>query len=211
MPNLISLTTLGNYLAGEFENKAQAVADPAWYVHLHVWQRPTRLFASDSLTLFLEQANMMAQQAPYRQRILRLQQTAEGLRGQYYALKQPLAFQGGGQTPAKLQTLTSDDLDYLPHCWVNIQPKPMADGQCRFKATPPANTLCSFEYQGQTKYVQLGFAVGPADTGAHIELLTYDKGIDPDTQRGLWGALMGPFRLIKQADYQQDWQSMGVP
>ncbi|MEM9163997.1 MAG: chromophore lyase CpcT/CpeT [Cyanobacteria bacterium P01_F01_bin.4] len=206
MPNLLSLTTLGNYLAGEFENQAQAAAAPTWYVRLRVWQRPTRLFASDSLTLFLEQANAIAQQAPYRQRILRLQQRAEGLRGQYYALKEPLAFQGGGQTPAKLQTLTPDDLDYLPDCWVTIQPQPMAGGQYHFKATPPADTLCSFEYQGQKKYVQLGFDVGPTDTGAQIELLVYDKGLDPATKRGLWGALMGPFRLIKQADYQQDWQ-----
>ncbi|MEO1402364.1 MAG: chromophore lyase CpcT/CpeT [Cyanobacteria bacterium J06635_1] len=206
MPNLLSLTTLGNYLAGEFENQAQAAAEPTWYVRLRVWQRPTRLFASDSLTLFLEQANVIAQQAPYRQRILRLQQTADGLCGQYYALKQPLAFQGGGQTPARLQTLAPDDLVYLPDCWVKIQTQPMTAGQYRFKAMPPADTLCSFEYQGQKKYVQLGFDIGPTDTGAQIELLAYDKGLDPATKRGIWGALMGPFRLIKQADYQQDWQ-----
>ncbi|MEO0456588.1 MAG: chromophore lyase CpcT/CpeT [Cyanobacteria bacterium P01_A01_bin.114] len=203
MANPLSLTVLGNYLAGEFENQAQAAAEPAWYVRLRVWQRPTHLFASDSLTLFLEQANVITQQAPYRQRILRLQETAAGLRGQYYALKHPLDFQGGGQTPAKLNALTPDDLQHLPDCWVTIQAHSIAAGLFWFKAVPPADTLCSFEYQGQKKYVQLGFEVGPtsASADASIELLTHDKGIDPDTKRGLWGALMGPFRLIKQADY----------
>jgi hypothetical protein len=215
MSDLSPLEHLSNYLAGEFENRQQALDEPIWYVHLRVWQRPTPLFAEDSCTLFLEQASLAAQQPPYRQRILRLFEQGSQLWGQYYALREPQAWQGGGLQPELLRSLTPDDLQLLPTCNVSIEATPTADGY-RFQATPSPNTLCSFEYQGQTRYVQLGFEVAPLapnSPGANAqrpmavqtELLTYDKGIDPATGQGLWGALMGPFRLIKQTDFQTDW------
>ncbi|NEP16805.1 MAG: chorismate mutase [Leptolyngbya sp. SIO4C1] len=197
-----SLATLGRYLSGEFENQAQAQADPTWYIRLRVWQRPTHLFASDSLTLFLEQANVVSQQPPYRQRVLRLQQTGAMLQGQYYALKQPLAFQYGGEQPERLAALTPDDLILLPTCTLEVTAEPAAANPVWFKAVPPADRLCCFDYQGQKKYVQLGFEVGTRQTAANqVELHIYDKGIEPETGRALWGALMGPFRLVKQAAY----------
>lgn len=68
-PNLI---VLGEYLAGKFDNREQALADPAWFVHLQLWQRPVNLFTEDSITLFAEQANIVNLDRPYRQRIMRL-------------------------------------------------------------------------------------------------------------------------------------------
>jgi len=32
------LQTLAQYITGEFDNKKQAAAEPAWYVHLRLWQ-----------------------------------------------------------------------------------------------------------------------------------------------------------------------------
>jgi hypothetical protein len=43
------LTALAEYLAGEFDNSSQAIADPAWYVHLRMWQRPVSLFSKTVL------------------------------------------------------------------------------------------------------------------------------------------------------------------
>ncbi|MDJ0689048.1 MAG: CpcT/CpeT family chromophore lyase [Xenococcaceae cyanobacterium MO_188.B32] len=42
------LIALGTYLAGEFDNQQQALAEPAWYVHLRLWKRPVPLFTEDS-------------------------------------------------------------------------------------------------------------------------------------------------------------------
>ncbi len=41
---------LGEYLAGEFDNREQAIGEPIWYVHLRLWQRPVNLFTEDSIT-----------------------------------------------------------------------------------------------------------------------------------------------------------------
>lgn len=88
-PNLIALA---RYLAGEFDNQEQAIAEPAWFVHLRLWQRPVLLFAEDSLTLFAEQANVLGLDRPYRQRLMRLQEGGNSdalLQVQYYMPKHP--------------------------------------------------------------------------------------------------------------------------
>lgn len=35
-----TLITLAQWLAGEFENRSQALDQPAWFVHLRLWHRP---------------------------------------------------------------------------------------------------------------------------------------------------------------------------
>lgn len=215
----LQLLTLGRYLAGEFDNQQQSLNDPAWYVHLKVWYRPVRLFVEDSLTFFLEQVSVASGQPPYRQRVLRLQERQGQLIGQFYGLRAPLKFRGGGMlgdpsagaTAADvLSSLTEAELTYLPTCCLTIEcqslgPDPLGCDQYSFKGTLPADTLCAFEYNGNTGYVSLGFTIGSArsQASAPLELRVYDKGIDPATGKGLWGALMGPFCLLKQVDFSE--------
>ncbi len=204
------LSTLIAYLSGEFENRAQAQSDPAWYVHLKLWQRPVaQLSNAHTCTLFLEQASIKANKPPYRQRILQLSDHSGVLIGQYFALAQPSKFLGAGDRPELLNAMTAADLVSLPDSEAPINYQPLAGGGYQFQAALPEGKLCSFEYDGQRRYVYLGFDVAPAPAGRYgpqetgsqelIELLTYDKGIAPDTSRGLWGALMGPFRMLKTA------------
>ena len=200
------LKTLATYLAGEFENKAQAAADPSWFVHLRLWQRPIlKLSSSDVFTLFLEQASPVSGKPPYRQRVLQLTEQSGQLQGQYFALKDPLQCRGAGTKPEQLQDITRDDLISLPNSIAFIQYQPVqyqsvGSADYRFQAALPAGKYCSFEYGGEKKYVYLGFDV--EKKGNVVELKTYDKGINPDTGQGLWGALMGPFILVKQDAYR---------
>jgi hypothetical protein len=53
---------------------------------------------------------------------------------------------------------------------------------------------CSVTYEGTTFQVFLGFKATAE------ELLTYDKGIDPATGQGTWGALMGAYAFSKLQD-----------
>ena len=48
------LIALAQYMAGEFDNREQALAEPTWYVHLRMWQRPlpVPLFSEPSIALF---------------------------------------------------------------------------------------------------------------------------------------------------------------
>jgi CpeT/CpcT family (DUF1001) len=193
MTHSAALVQLAAGLAGEFDNREQAIADPVWFVHLRLWHRPVNLFAEDSLTLFAEQANILQLDRPYRQRLLRLQPTADPqcLQVQYYAFKTPSAVKGAGQNPALLQNLTLDDIEYLPGCILTVPPA----GGDRYLADPPPGAQCYFTYQEEIRQVCLGFAT------SSTEFLSFDKGVDPKTGQALWGALMGPYRFTKRLAY----------
>jgi CpeT/CpcT family (DUF1001) len=195
MTILPQLLTLADYLAGEFDNREQALADPAWYVHLRMWQRPIPLFAEDSLTIFAEQANVLKLDQPYRQRIMRLMAKEESdapLQIQYYMPKDPSALRGAGRNSALLNTLTQEQLDLLPGCRLAVTQQQIAPNRYKFLAKPLDQTRCTFTYLGDTVEVSLGFET----TGE--EFLSYDKGIDQTNGKATWGAIMGPYRYTKR-------------
>lgn len=189
-------------LAGTFQNREQALADPAWYVHLRLWSYPTPLFSADSVTFFIEQASAAFDQAPYRQRLLRIRHNPDHLTAEYYALKQPQAWQGATQSPERLQALQLDDLQSLRNSCLPIRIVPEAQAT-RFEARQQPGERCQFTVNGETKLVELAFdAIAPhADNKAPAAFWMYDKGIDAATEQPTWGAKHGPFKLIKVADF----------
>lgn len=195
------LITLARYMAGEFDNQQQAIAEPVWYVHLRLWQRPVPLFTEDSLTLFAEQANIVNLDKPYRPRILRLQSsdtTPASLQVQYYMLKDTEAIRGAGRNPELLRQLTSEDIEFLPGCNLTIKQQQVTPNSYEFSASSATGTPCSFSYQGNSYQVSLGFEATAE------EFRSYDKGIDPTTGKAIWGALMGPFRFTKRQDFASE-------
>jgi hypothetical protein len=195
------LLTLAQYLSGEFVNQEQAIADPAWYVSLRLWQRPLKVFPADqsgeSITIFAEQANVLQLASPYRQRLLQVMRSPanpSALQVQYYGFLNPAAVKGAGQNPSLLATLTPDQVEFLPGCVLEVTPRSHPTGT-HFVATAPTDACCRFHYEGKIGQVSLGFEISPD------AYLTYDKGIDPETGRALWGAIMGPYRYQKIQEF----------
>ncbi|WP_449420212.1 chromophore lyase CpcT/CpeT [Phormidium nigroviride] len=197
------LTALARYMAGEFDNRTQAIADPVWYVHLRLWQRPLpiSLFSEPSITLYVEQANILKPDKPYRPRIVQLrhsQSAPERIEVQYYMLKDIAALQGAGQNPNLLKQLTPEQVELLPGCTLTVTRQDLTSNRYRFRASLPPETQCCFTYGGQTYQIDLGFEASAE------EFLSYDKGIDPKTGKSIWGALMGPFRFVKSQDFASE-------
>jgi hypothetical protein len=193
------LIALARYLAGEFDNQVQASAEPVWYVHLHLWHRPLPIpLFKESITLFVEQANALTLDQPYRQRMMQLYSSAESperLHVQYHMLKDLKAVQGGGCHPDKLRQLTPEQLEFLPGCRLDVTYQQLTANTYHFKASLPENTRCCFTYQNQTIQIDLGFEAMPN------EFFSHDKGINPQTGQATWGALLGPFRYVKRQDF----------
>jgi CpeT/CpcT family (DUF1001) len=188
------LIAIGQYLSGEFENKQQALESPPWYVHLRLWLKPVPLFLEDSITLFAEQASIVNLDRPYRPRILRITSSqTEGidLEVRHYMFKDIETVRGAGSNPDILKKITTEQIEFLPNCTLNVSVEELGNNRFHFRATPTSDRPCSFTYDGKTFQVALGFEVTPD------ELLTYDKGIDPNTGQPIWGALMGAYRYIK--------------
>jgi len=188
---MTDVAQLARWLAGTFENADQARAQPTWFVHLRWWHQPV----SESLTgfpaLFAEQSPAINLERAYRQRIVSLQTDASGPTiAQYYALKQPERWRGGGRDRALLAALTPEDLEFLPGCHLDVTFT--ATDTPTFQARSPQGTRCQFIAGDALCEVQLGFDVTAQ------EYRSYDKGIDPDTGKPIWGALLGPYRLQRQ-------------
>lgn len=190
MPDSQDLTTLAQWLAGEFDNQQQAFDQPAWFVHLRLWQRPLRQRFQGNLALFAEQANALYLNQPYRQRVIVLSEKGDRIQAQYLALKHPDQFRGAGADADLLNKLEAADLEPLPGCVLTITRQDNA-----FKAQPLPETRCCFEYEGKTRQVVLGFNV------SQNSFTSYDRGVDPETGQALWGALMGPYEFSKCEDF----------
>jgi hypothetical protein len=190
-----SLSTLAQWLAGEYDNQAQAMDQPVWFVHLRLWHRPLPFQIEGNPALFAEQANALYLDQPYRQRVVVLKPTANPrqLQAQYLAFKQPAQVKGAGANPDLLNGLSLADLEYLPGCALRVTEQ---DG--RFKAEPEPESKCYFQYEGKTRQVILGFEASPD------RFLSYDRGVEPETGKGLWGALMGAYEFQKRQQYRWD-------
>ena len=189
------LTTLAQWLAGEFDNQPQAIDQPIWFVHLRLWHRPVRLRIEGNIALFAEQANALQLDRPYRQRLAVLQPTGDPqiFRVQYWAFKQPDRFKGAGANPQRLDSLSLEDLEPLPGCTLTVTQQ----GD-RFMAEPPTDAKCYFQYEGKTRQVMLGFEV------SETQFFSRDRGVDPETGAGLWGALMGAYEYRKRQAFRWD-------
>lgn len=194
------LIALAHYLCGEFDNRAQAIAEPARFVHLRLWQRPVPLFTEDSITLFAEQANIVNLDQPYRPRVMRLRQgpSADHLQVQYYMPKSPGAVRGAGRDSAQLQTFTSEQLELLPGCLLQVTVQPTDHQNYRFTASLLPDARCCFTYQDEIRQVSLGFEATPET------FLSYDKGVDPATGQVLWGAIWGAYEFTKRQDFANE-------
>ncbi len=194
------LKTLAQYLAGEFTNNDQALSQPAWFVNLRLWLRPVHIFADQSISLFAEQANIININLPYRQRLLRLkyrENEPNNLEVEHYKFKEINYVKGGGSNPEILTRITLDQLEFLPTCTLKVELENRESGS-HFKALPTSEKPCSFSYENQEYQVKLGFEVNEK------ELFTFDKGIDKDTGKAIWGALLGPYIYHKITDFSSE-------
>lgn len=184
----MSLSQLADYLSGTWENREQALDQPAWYVHLRLWHQPLPFLIDGCFALFAEQAPKVNLNQPYRQRVMILRSTASPQEWQveYRQLKDPGRFQGAGSHPTQLDALSPSDLIPLPGCLLTVRQQ-----QQTFIAQPPKDTICTFEYQGTTRQVVLGFEV------TLNQFKSYDRGVDRETGQSLWGAILGPYIFQK--------------
>lgn len=182
--------TLAQWLAGEFDNRKQAMDDPTWYVPLRLWHRPLIYPIRGHCALFAEQANFLDLDRPYRQRIFTIEPSDTQCAIQYWAFQDPQRFRGAGMHPELLLDIQESVLEFLPTCRLTV-----SFAGNRFEAKPEPDTRCNFYADGQLRQVILGFSV------TEDSFWSYDRGVHPETGQSLWGALMGPYQYEKKQSF----------
>lgn len=182
---------LVEWLVGEFDNTAQSKDEPIWFVPLRLWHRPVPHPIHGRLAVFAEQSNVLDLSKPYRQRILALEAEGDHLAVQFWAFKDPARFRGAGANPDLLTQATESELDALPGCRLEV-----TFTGARYQAHPAPESRCYFNYDGKQRQVVLGFEASAE------QFLSYDRGVDSESGRSLWGAMMGPYRHQKRCSYE---------
>jgi hypothetical protein len=174
------------YLAGHFNNLQQAIDDPVWFANIHVYHCPLPWSVFDGLGIYVEQAYDVYRDLPYRQGAYRVFENDEGMWIQNYALKTLDPFRGAGNDPERVGRMTADDLVELTGCLTKVVAH---EGSFQGKSVP--NKACRVVRKGLDSYLSVEFTL------TSTEFRSLDRGLDPETDRVLWGSCWGPFQFAK--------------
>jgi hypothetical protein len=188
-----SLLQLAQWMAGHFNNAEQARREPVWFANIHVFQCPLPVDLLGGISFYVEQAYDIALQQPYRQRVVSLQEDTTGIRIQNYGLGNPQAFAGAGQDRLRLRQLTSADLEVLPGCITEVQ---WTGASYKGKSIP--GKTCIVIRREQRTYLRVEFELTDA------RFWSLDQGLDPETDKVVWGSLSGPFEFRKMASFADE-------
>ncbi|MEI6429108.1 MAG: chromophore lyase CpcT/CpeT [Pseudanabaena sp. ELA607] len=189
------LQTLGQWLAGDHSNWAQAIDNPPFFAHIRVGIRALpKPITPEGLWLYSEQAYDFELHMPYRTAILHLICSDGRIEVHNYHLKNPEPFFGASRNPQKLQEITADVISHLAGCaqWVTRS----ADGV--FHGIIEPGQKCSVVRKGIETYLHSEWTVSAN------QFSSLDRGYDKNTDEHIWGSIAGPFRFVKKADFSNE-------
>lgn len=178
---------VADLLAGSYSSQRQSEVDQAFFdVRLgmrRIW--PERV---GEHWLYVEQAMATALERPYRQRVYRIEATAEGgaISHVYTLPGDPLRYAGAHRDPARLAGLSPADLEERRGCAIHLRRR--EDGRY---VGATRDRECPSELRGAS------YATSEVVLGAE-RLDSWDRGYDRDGKQ-VWGAVTGPYRFDRLA------------
>ncbi|MEB3276625.1 MAG: chromophore lyase CpcT/CpeT [Cyanobacteriota bacterium] len=182
---LLRLLTL---LSGGFSNQQQAFDNPPLYAHILVKFRPLPQLAPGSL--LLDQSYAINPAAPYRLRVLKLEQSDTGLLIHNHAIHDEQRFWGAIDDADRRSQISPADLRLLEGCSYVVRQE--GEG---FVGEVEPGCRCLVERKGSTAYLVSTFRI------EGLQMRTLDRGHDPITHEHLWGSLAGEFEFERSDDF----------
>jgi CpeT protein len=179
--NLMDMQTCATWLAGTYTNRAQAMAEPVWFIPVTLWYVLVPGLFTEGVSFFTEQVNEHEPALPYRSRVVRLQDAP--LRLENYRLREQSSWAGAACDPSTLRRLTAADLIHLPNCAIDLT---MQAGAFQGKMAEPKGCRLT-----PTSYVQIEFTL------TATTFVTLDRGFDVVSGEQLWGSRAGAYRYQK--------------
>ncbi len=193
MTHSTDIATLTRWMAADFSNQQQAFDNPPLYAHIRVCMRPLSPSVLDSPSLFLEQAYDYMLNQPYRLRVLKLVEVDGSLKIENYKVKEEEAFYGASRNLERLQSLRADQLEKLPGCNFHV----VWTGHS-FKAEVEPGKACMVVRKDQETYLESNFEVD------EHQLISLDRGRDPETDELVWGSIAGAFHFVRWASFADE-------
>jgi hypothetical protein len=193
MTNSTDIATLARWMASDFSNQAQAFDNPPFFAHIRVCMRPLPVKLLGGISLYLEQAYDYQLNQPYRVRILKLVPTGNAIEIENYAIENEQQFYGSSREPVRLEALNPETIKKLSGCtfiteWTGNS----------FKGRVEPGKGCTVVRKGQTTYLDSEFEID------EHKFISYDRGLDPETDEHIWGSVAGPFQFVRWASFANE-------
>jgi len=187
------IVKLATWMAGDWANREQAWAAPAYFAHIRLCMRPLPWHVLDGLGFYSEQADDYDWKSPYRVRVLRLVEVDGRIHSENYVLKDPDAYLGACREPERLNNLSRDQIEQLPGCTMVFE---YSDDAFRGRLLPGRG--CRIFRRGRETWLDSEATV-TADA-----FFSLDRGFGLDDDRQVWGSVSGPFHFVKQVDFSHE-------
>ena len=193
MSHSTDIASLLRLMAADFSNQEQAFENPPFYAHIRVCMRPLPIELLSGSSLFLEQAHDYTLNDPYRIRVLKFVEKDGHIEIEHYQVRDEAKFYGAARDINLLQTLTIDQLEKLSGCSMIVEWMGHS-----FKGRVEPGKACVIIRKGETTYLDSAFEIDDQ------QLLSLDRGRDPETDEMVWGSVAGPFRFVRWASFADE-------
>jgi hypothetical protein len=113
-----------------------------------------------------------------------------GIELENFKVKEETAFFGASRQPEKLHNLKVEDLEPMPGCDMLVS----WTGRS-FKGVVKPGKQCIVVRKERVTYLDNSFEID------ENRLISYDRGLDPETDELVWGSIAGPFEFSRQASF----------
>jgi len=188
-----SLQQFLSLLCGEYSNQQQAFENPPLFAHIVLRYKPIEHLEPGSI--LLEQTYAVDPGNPYRLRIIRAEESEEGVIKLWnHMIRDPQRFARATLELQNRQLIKSSDLIALDQCHYQVTEK--EDG---YHGEIEPGSRCIVKRNGKDTVLFSSF---------HLQgeaLSTLDRGLDPITDERCWGSIAGEFRFRRTASWEAKW------
>ncbi len=188
-----SLHRFLDLLCGEYSNQQQALDNPPLFAHIFLRYRPIEHLQEGSI--LLEQTYAVDPDNPYRLRVIRAEETGNGVIKLWnHLLREPERFSKASSDLNLRRQIQEADLIAVDGCHYQVKEK--EDG---YYGEIEPGSCCIVKRDGKETILVSSF---------HLDretLSTLDRGLDPVTKERCWGSIAGEFRFKRTASWEAKW------
>jgi CpeT protein len=190
---------LAQWMAGDFSNRQQSIAEPQHYAHIRIFFRPLPFEFFNAIGFYSEQVYDYDLWSPYRQGVHRLVARGEDTYIENYSLKDAMLYAGAAREPEILQTITHDCLERRCNCSMIFH----REGKMFRGRVEPGNQ-CFVERNGAMTYLISDVEI------TENTWVSLDQGMDINTHEKIWGSAHGMLKFEKVTSFADEINSLVI-
>ena len=187
------LYELASLMAGDFSNRQQSDADPKNYAHIRIFFRPLPWEFFSGVGFYSEQVYDYDLWSPYRQGVHRLVDRGDYIYIENYSIEDAENYAGAGHNRDILLAIQANAIQRRHNCSMVFR----KEGSMFRGSVEPGNK-CLIHRKGVNTYLVSSVEL------TETTWISWDRGMDLNTNRQVWGSAKGPLKFTKRASFASE-------